>query len=847
MNRSCFTKIYIIFLSTIVGLLAQNLSLQPEARGIWLDRGIIRAGKDQMHSIFKKLADHHINRVFINVHYFGETIYPSAVIEAAGGARQLAEFAGRDPLAEAIEIARYHGLELVAWFEYGLMAHYSAQDTANSGPIIAAHPDWEAVMANGQHWQTTEFGNFHWLDPGHPQVAQFLEDLFAEITTNYPNLTAIETDRIRYPSQEFSYSAVARQRYMNETGNIDPLLINTNHPQWIDWLDWREQQTTRLAGRIYRRVKSINPAMLVSSAVAPPYMLNQRLKMQNWKAWVDSGYVDALEPMIYVNDNDLSYQINQAMGKVPPHFLLYTGIAHQSDASLYNQMATVRSYGNPGVTLWYSGSFSDNTYQMLKDNYFTAPASLPHNDRIIDNSSSHSFACSGDWTIEFGGWDGNVLIAPAGDGSSTAQWIFHPVKTSVYQIFARWITAADMASDATYQIAPDDGREFEVTVNQQQNGSQWVLLMADTLFYNSTLQITLSNQANGRVVADAVRLVIPGPFALLDLNAADSMHLDLRFSRALQPESVTQTVNYRIEPGIQVLSAAHHVDHPERITLVTSALQENKSYQISINGLRDDFGTLLPAVTDSFRYQLALTLFEIDNNDNTFKSFGSWERRSENTSQFGSDYLVSPSGEGENRAQWWSFISIDGHYEISAWWPAGDGDRATRAAYSVLHQFGVDTVYRNQQNSGGAWQSLGIFAYKAGDAASVLVSNKNAGGPVLADAMRIRRVVGPSALVFPNTSTVPNSLTLLSNYPNPFNTRTIIPFIIEKSGRVKLQLFDTRGQLVRTLLDQNLQPGRHEFLLDSDDLASGVYLYRLNLYNQSGLKASRAAKMVLIR
>jgi hypothetical protein len=66
-----------------------------------------------------------------------------------------------------------------------------------------------------------------------------------------------------------------------------------------------------------------------------------------------------------------------------------------------------------------------------------------------------------------------------------------------------------------------------------------------------------------------------------------------------------------------------------------------------------------------------------------------------------------------------------------------------------------------------------------------------------------------------------------SVYPNPFNASTRIILELSKPGHIKLQMFNTIGQRVQTLLDDHYQAGRHIHILQADNLASGSYLLRL--------------------
>ena len=70
------------------------------------------------------------------------------------------------------------------------------------------------------------------------------------------------------------------------------------------------------------------------------------------------------------------------------------------------------------------------------------------------------------------------------------------------------------------------------------------------------------------------------------------------------------------------------------------------------------------------------------------------------------------------------------------------------------------------------------------------------------------------------------------NYPNPFNPETTIGFSIQNDSDVKLEIFNVRGALVRTLINSKLSRGDHTVIWDGKNnqekqMASGVYFYRI--------------------
>ena len=75
---------------------------------------------------------------------------------------------------------------------------------------------------------------------------------------------------------------------------------------------------------------------------------------------------------------------------------------------------------------------------------------------------------------------------------------------------------------------------------------------------------------------------------------------------------------------------------------------------------------------------------------------------------------------------------------------------------------------------------------------------------------------------------LPSTTELFQNYPNPFNVATIIPFNVALPTTVRLQVFNSSGQLIATLLSDEILAGRHLVLFDATDLSTGVYFVQLS-------------------
>jgi hypothetical protein len=80
---------------------------------------------------------------------------------------------------------------------------------------------------------------------------------------------------------------------------------------------------------------------------------------------------------------------------------------------------------------------------------------------------------------------------------------------------------------------------------------------------------------------------------------------------------------------------------------------------------------------------------------------------------------------------------------------------------------------------------------------------------------------------------IPVTVTALNgNYPNPFNPETTISYSIKENCAVSLEIYNLKGQIVRTLVKHDENPGNYSVLFNGYDdrgqaLSSGIYLYRL--------------------
>ena len=96
--------------------------------------------------------------------------------------------------------------------------------------------------------------------------------------------------------------------------------------------------------------------------------------------------------------------------------------------------------------------------------------------------------------------------------------------------------------------------------------------------------------------------------------------------------------------------------------------------------------------------------------------------------------------------------------------------------------------------------------------------------------------------IISNNTSTPKIYSLSQNYPNPFNPSTSIEYGLPRAGVVKLVVYDILGRVVSTLVNENKQAGSYRVSFNAENLASGVYFYRVESGDFSAVK-----KMLLIK
>jgi photosystem II stability/assembly factor-like uncharacterized protein len=100
----------------------------------------------------------------------------------------------------------------------------------------------------------------------------------------------------------------------------------------------------------------------------------------------------------------------------------------------------------------------------------------------------------------------------------------------------------------------------------------------------------------------------------------------------------------------------------------------------------------------------------------------------------------------------------------------------------------------------------------------------------------IKTTTGGTTFIQNISNEIPNECKLYQNFPNPFNSETIIKFAIKENGFVNLKIYDLRGKEICSPINEKLGAGIYSVSVNMNNLPSGIYFYRLTAGDKSFTK-----------
>jgi uncharacterized lipoprotein YddW (UPF0748 family) len=309
---------------------SSDASAHREIRGLWVLRTSL-SSPAAVRRIVDDAASNGFNTLLVQVRGRGDAFYH-------GGPEPLAEalrVSGPrfDPLDELLALAKPRGLAVHAWINTNFVAsaHTLPTDPAH---VAVRHPEWlmvpralarelrdlppsrPAFVQRLAAWTREQRGRLEGLytSPVHPEVTEHVARLVATLARNYV-LDGVHLDYVRYPSDEFDYSAGtlaafratvlpdltdAEREVVEHHYRDNPFAYADRYP--LRWAGFRRTCLTAQVMRVRTMLKAVAPDLVLSAAVVGDADEALSRRLQDWALWLDAQLLDAVCPMLYTTD-----------------------------------------------------------------------------------------------------------------------------------------------------------------------------------------------------------------------------------------------------------------------------------------------------------------------------------------------------------------------------------------------------------------------------------------------------------------------------------------------------------------------------------------------------------------
>jgi uncharacterized lipoprotein YddW (UPF0748 family) len=367
------------------GLAATARAAPPtEMRGLWVVRTAL-VSPQEVDQVVDRAKEGGFNALFVQVRGRGDAFYESRIVSRSPLlGRQPADF---DPLARLVDRARSRGLQVHAWVNVLLTAHFGQPLPRDH--VVSRHPEWlmvprsaaraalsaKATQLPGLIWKSRDADvEGYYLSPSAEGVPEHLEAVVREVVRGYP-VDGIHLDFIRYPGPEYDYSRAALEKFRRRQGGGD--LVGGPMAAPPAWNDYRRGVLDRLAEQLVRAARAERPAIVVSAAVVPDEAAAVQHKFQDWPSWLRAGLLDALCPMTYTQDTRVfRAQLEQVRTHVRPGQFLWAGVGayRLSVEGTAEKIRAARAAGAGGVVVFSHESLATGDWRRLREAAFTSSA-----------------------------------------------------------------------------------------------------------------------------------------------------------------------------------------------------------------------------------------------------------------------------------------------------------------------------------------------------------------------------------------------------------------------------------------------------------------------------------------
>lgn len=379
-------KIFIIYIC-VISAIAIFASPKYEMRAVWLTTnwGLdwpsqparnaqeVQCQQEELCRLLDEVKLQGFNTVFFQARIKGEVFYNSdiepwsRIISGRSG-----QSPGYDPLAFVVAECHRRGMECHAWMISIPVGSVKQVKQQGARAVPARHPEM-CVKLKGE-W---------YLNPGHPQVADYIASIAEEIADNY-DVDGIHLDYIRYPDEMGAFpDADTYKRYAEEGVALQ---------------EWRMENISHIVCTVCDVVKEIDEAIMVSTAPLGRYTSIEGMPPTSWCCtggvsqdavqWLTDGYNDFAAPMMYYRDSNYFPYLNDWVERVAGEGYIVAGLGiyrmersegNWSLEDIQHQLQATRHYGAAGQAFFrlkHLLRFPDLAHFLVSD-FYRCPALIP--------------------------------------------------------------------------------------------------------------------------------------------------------------------------------------------------------------------------------------------------------------------------------------------------------------------------------------------------------------------------------------------------------------------------------------------------------------------------------------
>ncbi len=417
-------------------------------------------------------------------------------------------------------------------------------------------------------------------------------------------------------------------------------------------------------------------------------------------------------------------------------------------------------------------------------------------DVIIDNGDSGT-SSSGTWSLSGGSnpYGDNSLWARNG---ATYTWQFDSEPAGSYEVLMWWSQWPSRATEIDIENNYDGGSEL-VTINQYENAGQWNSL--GTYYFDTSGSVTIT-AADGSTVSTCADAVW---FRYISGNVPPTAHIDSIVPNPADPCQAVEFTGYGEDSDGTVVGYNWVSDIDGYLSdansFSTASLSEGV-HTISFE-VQDNEGAWSEPVAETLVVGEVPVEVIIDNLDAETSRTGTWQV-SGGAEPYGVNSFWSRDG---STFSWHFSPPQSGEYEVSMWWTQLSS-RSTNVPVNIEHSEDTDTVYVNQQQDGGQWNSVGTYYFDAGTSYAITIISQPGPTSTCADAVRfdlLQTNKRPTAYI--------DSIT-----PNPADVNEMVTFV--GYGQ------DTDGTIMAYMWESNIDGNLSDepnFVMSASSIGQGVH------------------------